>query len=397
MVIIMHFPSLRINEQLQSTSSGIWFTPANDGNEIAILIKTTTSIIKSITSGSKINFVFGDIQGILCSGVTIFDIPESPAFIYNAILHTEEHVALNEFLNSLTAPLFIFNELDVCVAWCDIKIDNNEDVTILAGDIKNKYVGEFTDTCSTSLDNFFNSVFPTQQSEFTDIYKTILINVECSSWQINQIDFIGNFDVKTLIINESDEGSTLEKSIWSSLESVFPLSLYHSPLVRIGEKDRELTDILTFHEYGSFLFEAKDFSVLNRNTNPTLERRATLIKKQSKKAISQLIGASKAIKRGELVFSKSGEKIPLVTDKPLHCIVLITEFPHNGDWSDIKSKLFSAMSDTGDFFHILDLQELIVLLKCSSGDAKLLDYNLMERCKASIENDSLYIRCRPAQ
>ena len=248
MVIIMHFPSRRISEQLQSTSSGIWFTPANDGNEIAILLKTTTSIMNAITSGSKINFVFGDIQDILCSGVTIFDIPESPAFIYSAILHTEEHVALNELLSSLTAPLFIFNELDVCVAWCDIIIENNKDVTVLAGDIKNKYVGDFTDACSTSLDNFFNSVFPTQHSEYTDIFKTISVNVECSSWQINQIDFIGNLDVKTLIINESDEGSTLEKAIWSSLESVFPFSLYHSPLVRIGEKDRELTDILTFHE-----------------------------------------------------------------------------------------------------------------------------------------------------
>ena len=393
----MHFPSRRIYEQLQSTSSGIWFTPANDGKEIAILLKTTTSIIKSITFGSKINFVFGDIQNILCCGVTIFDIPENPAFIYSAILHTEEHVSLNKFLNSLTAPLFIFNELDVCVAWCDIKIDNNQEITSLADNIKNKYVGDFTDACSTSLDNFFKSVFSTQFPACSDIFKTISINVDCPFWEINQIDFIGNFDVKTLVINESDEGSTLEKSIWSSLESVFPFSLYHSPLVRIGKKDRELTDILTFHEYGSFLFEAKDFSVLNRNTNPTLERRATLIKKQSKKAISQLIGASKAIKRGEMVFSKSGERIPLITDKPLHCIVLITEFPHNGDWSDIKSKLFSAMSDTGDFFHILDLQELIVLLKCSSGDAKLLDYNLMERCKAIIEHDSLYMRCRPAQ
>lgn len=266
----------------------------------------------------------------------------------------------------------------------------------LTANIKNKYIGDFTDACTMSLDDFFTSSFPTQSLSSAEVFETISISVDCPSWEINQINFIGNFDAKTIVINESDEGSTLEKSIWSSLESAFPFSLYHSPLVRIGEKDRELTDILTFHEYGSFIFEAKDFSILNRNANRTLDRRTTSIKKQSKKAINQLVGASKAIKRGEVVFSNSGERIPLVTDKPLHCIVLITEFPHFGDWSEIKTKLISAMNETGDFFHILDLQELIVLLKCSGGDTKLLDFNLIERCKASIEHDTLYLRCRPS-
>ena len=54
------------------------------------------------------------------------------------------------------------------------------------------------------------------------------------------------------------------------------------------------------------------------------------------------------------------------------------------------------MVKTHGFFHLLDLRELITLLKGSSGKAELLDYNLMERCKLFAEHRSVHIRSRPA-
>jgi hypothetical protein len=187
-----------------------------------------------------------------------------------------------------------------------------------------------------------------------------------------------------------------ERAVWASLESVFPLTLHKSPQVKTGDKTRELTDVLTFYEYGSFLIEAKDLSVLQAGYERDQERRTKGVQKQTKKAIAQLVGASKALTRGKQIFDANGEELNIVRDKPAHCIVLITELMHWGDWSEVETQLMDAMRSTGSFFHLLDLREFIMLLKGSSGKAPLLDYNLIERCKAFIKNGSVHIRSRLA-
>lgn len=69
---------------------------------------------------------------------------------------------------------------------------------------------------------------------------------------------------------------------------------------------------------------------------------------------------------------------------------------HWGDWSDIETQLMEAMQSTAAFFHFLDLREFIALLKGSSGEAALLDYNLRERCKIFAKNGSAHIRSQMA-
>lgn len=56
-----------------------------------------------------------------------------------------------------------------------------------------------------------------------------------------------------------------------------------------------------------------------------------------------------------------------------------------------------AMQETGAFFHLLDLQEFITLLKGSSGNSALFDYNLMERCKLFLDTKSVFIRSQPSE
>lgn len=215
-------------------------------------------------------------------------------------------------------------------------------------------------------------------------------------WRTNHVSFVGFRVHHTITIDDHNEGEMFERAVWSSLESVFPLTLYKSAQVKIGDKTRELTDVLAFYEYGSFLIEAKDLSVLQAGYERDQERRTKGVQKQIKKAIAQLVGASKAITRGDLVFDATGEVLNVVRDKPSHCIVLITELMHWGDWSKVERQLMDAMRSTGSFFHLLDLREFIMLLKGSSGKAPLLDYNLIERCKAFIKNGSMHIRSRMA-
>ena len=63
-----------------------------------------------------------------------------------------------------------------------------------------------------------------------------------------------------------------------------------------------------------------------------------------------------------------------------------------GDWDKISNQLIDAIEQTGALFHLLDLREFITLLKQSSGDPKLIDYNLFERCKIFMEKKSVLIR-----
>ena len=93
------------------------------------------------------------------------------------------------------------------------------------------------------------------------------------------------------------------------------------------------------------------------------ERRTKGAQKQTQKAITQLVGASKAAKRGDPITDRDGRPLSMNLEQPFHCIVLLTELMHDGDWTNIEEQLRQAMIETGDFFHILDLQELITLLK----------------------------------
>ncbi|MCA9468606.1 MAG: hypothetical protein KC643_24635 [Nitrospira sp.] len=87
-----------------------------------------------------------------------------------------------------------------------------------------------------------------------------------------------------------------------------------------------------------------------------------------------------------------GNTLSLVLDQPLHCIVLVAELMHEGDWGEVEKMLRQAMTQTGNFFHLFDLEELIRLLKASNGKPELFDFNLMNRCKKFAEVRSIHIR-----
>ena len=96
--------------------------------------------------------------------------------------------------------------------------------------------------------------------------------------------------------------------------------LHMSPQIKVGEKVRELTDVMASHEYGSFLIEAKDLSIFQSGFLREQERRTKGAQKQTQKAITQLVGASKAAKRGDPITDRDGR--PLSESRAtfsLHC------------------------------------------------------------------------------
>ncbi len=394
----MHIPGKRIYDEMRSEDGGVWFAPANEGKENAILVKAPTATLKALLSGSSFTVVLGREGDYLCTGVRIYDVPEAPLLLCSVQKHQEEHAALRRIVREGGTPLFLFNELDICVAWSDVTLTPKNSVAL--SDLLERegrpYCGPLNPAASSALDSFCFTIDESQHFPHANKIPVLEVPVVVAQWVSNKISFAGVHDHHTITLEDLDEGAVLEKAVWASLESVFPLTLQKSPQVKVGDKLRELTDVLAFHRYGTFLIEAKDLSVLHAGTERSRERRVKGTQKQAKTAVEQLVGASKALKRGERVSDQHGQTLTPVLDQPLHCIVLLTELTHEGDWSKLETQLRQAMIETGDFFHVLDLRELITLLKTSSGKPELLDYNLIQRCKRFADSRTIHIRSRPA-
>jgi hypothetical protein len=394
----MHLPSSRVYKEMRSEDASLWIVPANGGQELAVLIKAPSSSIKGLIAGCRLSLVFGIHSRCLCAGARIFDMPDAPILISGAVKESEEQDAICRLLGDRAAPIFLFNEMDVCVAWTNLTLLEDEAVNVLKR-IKAEpalYTGPFTASCSHALDCFGLALDPTAYYPEAEPIPTTELSIELEPWRANNVSFVSVRGYHTITINDHNEGEMFERAVWASLESVFPLTLYKSPQVTIGDKTREFTDVLAFHEYGSFLIEAKDLSVLEAGFERNQERRTKGVQKQAKKAIGQLVGACKALTRGDVVIDDKGTELSLVRDKPPHCIVLITELMHWGEWQEVEMLLDDAMRTTGGFFHLFDLREFIVLLKGSRGNPLLLDYNLRERCKIFAKHGSVFIRTRIA-
>lgn len=320
--------------------------------------------------------------------------PDTPLFISGVQVQFEEYRALIQSINQRGFPIFLFNEMDICLASSSVEIIEEDayDLLHFIKDEADLYVGSFNEKASKVLDCFAVSV--DKRCKYPDAYeipiKKIIPNI--TAWDVNNIHFINNGSSQKVNISDKMEGQNFENTIWGALESVFPTTLYKSSQAKNGDKVRELTDVFACYEYGSFLIEAKDLSVIQAGYNKNESKRLSGIQKQVEKAMKQLTGATTIFMRGNTILDSKGNEIIVDRRPPPHCIILITELMHCGDWTDITNHLFYAMEQTGAFFHILDLREFITLLKQSSGNPILMDYNLMQRCNLCFEKKSIHIR-----
>ncbi len=394
----MHIPSVRVYYEMRSDEASLWYVPANGGEELAFLIKAPTSSIKALIAGCHMKLVFGRKDSYLCTAVRILDMPDAPILISRLQRESEEHSSLIRSLIERRFPVFLFNKMDICLAWTNIELTEEDSYRAInfLGQASQLYVGPFTQEASYALDCFCFSIDNTNMYSNARMIPTLEISTAFEEWRVVQNHFVGVRGYHSIAIDDKDEGAIFERAVWASLESVFPLTLHKNPKVKNGIKERELTDVFSFYNYGSFLIEAKDLSVLNAGYNRSQERRTAGVQKQVKKAISQLIGASRAFARGDVIFEANGMEFAVNRTQPPHCIILITELMNWGDWREIADQLYEAMIQTGAFFHLLDLRELITLLKGSSGNVELLDYNLIQRCRLCAEKRSVFIRSQPS-
>lgn len=332
--------------------------------------------------------------GVLCAGVRIFDVPDAPVLICSVVRNPEDHASLLRLAVDKHSAAFLFNELDGCVAWTNAEIGDADGMHLAALLSESPlYSGQFTACESSILDRFCFAIDETSRTPLNGLPLVVHeIPLTIEPWRANHISYVGVGTHNDVVIDSPDEGGIFEAAAWASLEGMFPMSIWRSPTVTIGAKQRELADILAFHRFGTFLVEAKDLAVLSADPLRRRERRVAGTIKQAQKAIGQLVGASKALRRGEVVRDANGHPISPVIAQPMHCIVLLTELMHEGDWTQVERSLRQAISDTGEFFHLLDLSELIYFAKVAGTRSTHFDALLMERFRHFVEIGSVHIR-----
>ncbi|MHA7846201.1 hypothetical protein [Serratia sp. D1N4] len=373
----------------------MWIVPTQDDvNDLAILIKAPTTSIKAMITGCDFDVILGVENNILCYSLRIFDTIDTPLFISGCIINEEEIVATRKLTKEKKAIVYLFNELDFCIGWSrfSIELGNTgveEKFFEKSGAL---YRGEIDDKCNHAMDCLRLSIEQDGAKPNPELIELYKMTIKTERWNINTLIVIGQHESNSIELDNPNEGEMLERAIWSSLESVFPLTIYKSPRVKIGDKVRELTDVLAFDDLECILIESKDLSVISSGIQRKSDRRVKGIQNQAKTAIGQLVGACNALGRGEIISSASGEELDVGRSGPHHCIALVTEISHYGDWTIVTDELMKAFRQTRSFFHLMDLRELVALLKVSKGDPRRLRVNLVKRFKLFVEKKSVHIR-----
>lgn len=396
----MFLPSEKTHSELISSEVGIWYVRSDTGT--AILIKAPEHILKTIIAGSKVELIFGKYyeEGInyLCVGLTIHDDPISPIAFFQLHADKEEFHIIHNIFNLGQTPIFLFNEMDISVAHSSLTIIDNKKLNEFLKKDEKYYFGKEPSNIEKIFDSFQISLDESCTIENTSKIPILKIDTSIKKWNSSNIHFVGFNESHEVSIFTDNEGEDFERKLWFTLDTPFGDNLYKSAYFEKGGNQKELTDILAFYEHGVFLIEAKNLAINTSVENRSFERKLSGIKKQIVKAIKQLQGASSTLKKGEDIFDNTNAKnILLNRDIPFHCIVIVSEIVHSGDWSNIENMLIDAFKKTNSMFHVLDFQEFMLLLKASNGEKMLLDYNLMMRFELFMKTKSIHIRSKIAE
>ncbi|MDS1846501.1 hypothetical protein QX213_21545 [Vibrio vulnificus] len=394
----MHFPSERVQREINREQGSIWYVPAEGSDDLAILVKAQNHTLKALIMGCKLELQFSRCthNGLahLCCGVCIYDTPDAPIMYFGVQREQEEHDALNAIVNRGKCPLFLFDELGNCVSWAELQLTVEDQQTInrFLTEISNPYVGELLPEHEMVLDSHCIGFDQTKPYSMLPSMECLTVTPKIENWVSHKNVYYSSCESQSTTIDDTNEGEQFERIAIVALEHMFGAQLYKSPEVTIGSKSRELTDILSYYEQGTFLIEAKNLSVLQAGYERSQERKSKGVIKQVKKAIGQLEGAYKALKRGEVVTDSYGEVISIDRDVVPHCIVLVSEVSTAGDWEPILDALLETSQKTGGLFQVIDIYELILILKASRGEKELFDYNLLERFKVMAQQRSVFLK-----
>lgn len=380
----------RIDREFRHELAGIWFISDKYGAKI--LVKLPSSSIKAILKGCLIELLFAiDIDlnpNILLTGLRVYDDPFHPQLLMNPIQYRKDLFAIVKIMHLEKVQVQFCNELNAIQSFGDLHISHKDrhDIHCLMGNPKRFYIGQDFVRLNLSMDKFQILLNQTATSNL------INISVKGTYEQVESIEHSYIGAEETIITNIDDplEGNQLEKEIYVVLRSLFTKNAYHNPLIKSKTGYRELIDIFAISDFGVFLIEAKALGVYEAVEGRTMERKVLGLQKQIKKAIGQLVGASKTIADATKIFSAPDKELLFNRKLFPHGIVLISETLHFGDWTSTIGLIINTMAECKLFVHVMDLQEIMQFVGYSNNDRNIFDDLLMQRAKKFVEQPTIH-------
>lgn len=189
-------------------------------------------------------------------------------------------------------------------------------------------------------------------------------------------------DAGMFVPDDPNEGQSHEALLLHVLKPNFDGTVLASPQIREGETTRELCDVLALDE-NAFLFEAKAFSVFDKSTDQTAERKAATVMKHFAKALGQLQGAAKRLDTGvEIVGEGSSDTQIAGSQFPaLHGIIVVSNTSFDLPWLDIGKQLAEAQKPPHQYYHFIPLAEVQRMVAFAKGSPADLHLMFMRRAE----------------
>lgn len=393
-------PGSKLLAELNGVTEGIWFLLPDGSDEVAIVAKLPSSVIKAIYREVQCFLIIADVESekgyVRIVGLRIDDDATNPFFVSQPSLKKEEHNLINRCLSYQSIRIHYFDERSrpMLSATCSFNQIEVQKAIVELNIIHPRYYENDRNFVDKIHDVFQKNqialykrqtaqIFGHHQISYNGVFDPLVKNIEYAD---NENDI-------TFQLDEVNEGRSFEKSIYITLYQVYTDRAYLSPEVP-SDKSRELTDIAGFDSEAICLIQAKALSVFAVDILRPTSRRASSVKKDINKALNQLKGAVRQIREGKEILSSRKELIEVQNHNKaiIHGIVLISEMHHAIDWKTVTRQIFE-FSNINEmvFFHVMELKELHTLSLLCHKNVPLFSFNLLMRWKAISDSGTAFL------
>ncbi|EQA1018297.1 hypothetical protein AT520_003929 [Escherichia coli] len=395
----MYIPSNFLYQVLCSEQSCV-FCESNSQGERAIIAKVPTSTIKAVALGAKVEFYVYTTSKephYLALCLKIIDNLSSPFYVVIPQRWQNSNNVLNSSFFDNEIELVLYDDTDSPIQESKIKLKvnfRNKRIHYILSNMKlvsaNDAVAadKFVDSICADLGFNYKAHpnFPLLGFKFP----VVITNTRT----INMIHANEQGTTQYHVVKDID-GSRQERQIYQSLCLMGGSQTVLSPLVTIGKKERELTDILTItHSRKLIAVESKCLQFDDKSFEKTPQRIASSIISHCNKAIGQLEGVYKTIKRGDLIYDLNHNPLLSDGDWSFYGIILIDEYRPSKDWVDIIGKL-KLLSDKHHIcLTVISVAEMFYTMKLCRSDIELFIESLEDRYKECIRTNTIDIRFR---
>ena len=359
----MMLPCKETYKRMVGATCGVWAELVDDGS-IELAIKLTADLAKAVLKGSSVTLLVAVVRlaksNVRIVGIRVEDDKSDPIYPHGPQEELREQENFEKLLKSERTFVTFFDELvrPVMAGRVRWNMQHAEIVSRYLKDTLPHYRGNHRPLLLEAMDSAENGLSKwhlNDGSAESQLWKAIPLQFQ----DLRPIE-VGSHEAGTFTLDDPDEGGGLEKSVFLLLEANYPGTTHLNPQVDDGPKRREFCDVLVVGENEMIIIQSKVMAMLERNPNQTKERRVTNVHSNFQKAVSQLNGSVRKLRKDQTIYTNEGVTIPIGPNakEAIHGIVLLSSTNLSLPWPNISQELIAAGRKAQAEFHVLEFGEL---------------------------------------